>query len=32
MTVRAAALQLQIKTRTAQHWVQKDQEDPQDEI
>jgi transposase len=32
MTVRAAALQLQIKPRTAQHWVQKDQEDPQDEI
>jgi transposase len=32
MPVRAAALQPQIKPRAAQYWVQKDQQDPQDEI
>lgn len=30
MSVRAAALQLQIKPRTAQYWVQQDQKDPKD--
>ncbi|KAG0758624.1 hypothetical protein G6F18_010809 [Rhizopus arrhizus] len=32
MSVRAAALQLQIKPRTAQYWVQKDQKEPADQI
>ncbi|KAG0754542.1 hypothetical protein G6F57_010358 [Rhizopus arrhizus] len=32
MSVRAAALQLQIKPRTAQYWVQQDQKEPKDQI
>ncbi|KAG0182981.1 hypothetical protein DFQ28_006634 [Apophysomyces sp. BC1034] len=32
MSTRAAALQLQIKPRTAQYWVQQDQKEPTDQI